>query len=76
MVPVTAAIRTEGSANKEGPRISISRIDYIGRWRRIVNPHRSRDTDPDDDCCLRRDSAKRQYGEAQQATEGGGGASK
>jgi hypothetical protein len=45
---------TESSANEEIAWIHVRRIDHIGRWRRIVNPDRSRDTDPDDDCCLHR----------------------
>jgi hypothetical protein len=46
--------RTESSANEETAWIHVRRIDHIGGWRRIVNPDRSRDTDPDDDCSLHR----------------------
>jgi hypothetical protein len=64
---MTVAIRTEGIANEEAARISVRRINHIGRWRRIINPDRGRDTDSDEDCCLGGLRPKK----ARQANEGG-----
>jgi hypothetical protein len=63
------AERTKRSTNEEAAGIQVRREDHIGRWRRIVHPDRSRDADPDGDCCLR--TLRPEQGH--QAKEGGEG---